>query len=294
MKQLFTFLILLAALAVRADLTPTNSVKISALSSATTPLTGNETVPLVQSGATKSATVSQLIAAATSQASASSNALQSQITANAATAAANTATASNYLFKVAGTNTTLIFAVSNYFATVTAGNAASTVTASNLLWLAIVTNTTAITAINAAGYQSAGQVSTAVNSAIAAAIGGVTNSGTINATNILTPPGAAYSYSSNAPVVIDLSRGSMQSATLLYYNNTISFSLTNAVSGQNVSMVVLRTGGMSANIAFGSPPNGFNLFNTAPATIGSVSPGKTILGQVQVFGTNIVFTMGTL
>ena len=201
MKQLFTFLILLAALAVRADLTPTNSVKISALSSATMPLTGNETVPLVQSGASKSATVSQLIAAATSQASASSNALQTQITANAAAAAANTATASNLLYKVAGTNTTLIAAVSNYFATVTAGNATATATASNLLWLTIGTNTTAIAAFNAAGYQTAGQVSTAINSALAAAIGGVTNSGTLIATNIVTPPGATYSYSSNAPVM---------------------------------------------------------------------------------------------
>lgn len=289
MKQLFTFLILLAALAVRADLTPTNSVKISALSSATTPLTGNETVPLVQSGATKSATVSQLIAAATSQASASSNALQSQITANAATAAANTATASNYLFNVAGTNTTLIFAVSNYFATVTAGNAASTVTASNLLWLAIVTNTTAITAINAAGYQSAGQVSTTVNSAIAAAIGGVTNSFALNSTNILTPQGK--NFVTTGTILLDMAAGNYQTVTVSNLAN-LSFAVINAADGQNLSILILKTGTKSQWLSLSATvPNGFKLVST---TFNTISQSANAAAQCQVFGTNIVLTAGQL
>ena len=290
MKFLSTLLIFaLTALAVRADLTPTNAVKGSALPSATTPLGGSESVFLIQSGATKIVTVNQLIASATAQANAITNSLQTQITANAATAAANTATASNFLYKVAGTNTTLIAAVSNYFATVTAGNATATATASNLLWLTIGTNTTAIAAINAAGYQTAGQVSTAINSAIAAAIGGVTNSGALNGTNILTPQGK--NFISTWPILLDLAAGNYQTVTASNVAS-LSFTVTNAADGQNVSLLILKAGSKSQWATMSATvPNGFRLIST---TFNTISQTANAAAQCQVFGTNIVLTAGQL
>ena len=76
---------------------PTSAVKISALSSATTPLTGAEIVPLLQSGATKTATVNQINAAPIAQGNAFSNNLQAQISAEISTRVANTGSTSNSL-----------------------------------------------------------------------------------------------------------------------------------------------------------------------------------------------------
>lgn len=97
MKTFTTILILSAALICWADVTPTSAVKISALSSATTPLTGAEIVPLLQSGATKTATVNQINAAPIAQGNAFSNNLQAQISAEISTRVANTGSTSNSL-----------------------------------------------------------------------------------------------------------------------------------------------------------------------------------------------------
>jgi len=102
MKFAFSILtVTLLTLCASAQTTFTNGTKISALVNATTPLTGSEVVPVNQGGVTKTTTVAQINNAPLAANTISSNALQTQVLANATTAAAANLATSNAIIGIA-------------------------------------------------------------------------------------------------------------------------------------------------------------------------------------------------
>jgi hypothetical protein len=231
MKTIFAILAaLVLAVSAPAQTSFTNGVKISTLTSATTPLSGSEIVPLNQSGTTKTVSVSQLLLAATSATAAASNYLAAVSGTNAAAIAA----ASNYLAAVISTNAASLAAVSNYLATLAnAANANATV-ASNALWLNF-TNYYPVS--NPGQYQSFSSVWSIANSAAATAVSNVaTNYG--KAIYSIVNYGLLNLGTNNSQNVwIDLSAGSLQFVTVTNKASTYLW-VTNQASGQNVTVIV--------------------------------------------------------
>jgi hypothetical protein len=297
MKFNLTLLLLVCSLAVRAA-SPTNTVTIDSLTTASTPLAGTEKVVLYQGGM-KSATVAQVIAAATSQINSTSNNLQTQITAEVSARAAQVTAASNLLWNIALTNSQFCTAVSNYFGAVTSANAAGTAAASNFLYTVISTNTTAIAALNAAGYQTAAQVVAAVNSGIAATLSGNTNNsavtyGTVTATNLITPQTKIYNVTNTVTVDVDMAAGNFQ---LINYQLTAAATLTlrpvNAANGQNVSLLIYNLSTRDYHVA----PAVYStnkLFAPSTGNLNVSSGGYNAAAQIQMFGTNAVVSYGVL
>lgn len=258
----------------------TNGVKISALTSAATPLSGSEIVPLVQSGATKTATVSQIIAAAISQGNAASN----YFTLVTGTNAAALAAASNYLALVVGTNAASSLAASNYLSTVTVSNTAAarayTLGVSNTITAALASY---YPTSNPSGFQNAGQVSAAATAAVATySATGITNGGTATLSNVV------YAVKDNGSVpvgntfTVDLAAASLQVVTVTNAGSLSNFQLaiTNLAAGQNVTLLIKIPSAAVAKYVL-SPAGCLNLSG------GTVTAGanKSVLANFTTLGT---------
>jgi|GEM_PF-3886956 len=273
MKKLFAFLALVA-LTSQAQTTFTNGIKGSALTSATTPLGGSELVYLIQSGTSKTATVSQVIAAATSQDNATTNGLVALILANTArdTTTSNTLTASVTAANAAITATT------NGLAALILANTARDTATSNTLTASL----TAATAANTATSNSiAGTAATVANAAVALyAANGATNGGSaslssLSVTNLTYPVLAFGNYdgsSSVSPFVVNLAAASFQTVT--FTNHSASYlGLSGIAPGENVT-VVIKNGYTSSE----------NFYYPACIQISSGASGITIsAGKYAVF-----------
>ncbi len=286
MKKLLSFLLAAVTLAASAQ---TNVVKVSALPSATTPLAGTEIVPLNQSGATKTATVAQIIASAVAQNNATASALTTA--SNALTSAVTTT--SNALASAVTVQTAANLTTSNRMVTVTAANASAITGASN-----------AITALlpgyyptnNPSGYQTASQVSTIANGAAAAALAGVTQSNgvasfaAVTATNVFYNVVDLGGLTNTASLTINASAATIQRLTVTATNSgtkNATLSLSNLSSGQNVYVLVQRTDwiiGATMNVVL---PSGTINLNSGAATFISVPTGKSLLLSFTVLGSSL-------
>ncbi len=291
--KFLTTLLLSAALAFVASAQITNGVKISALTSASTPLGGTELFALVQSGVTKSATIDQGQAKAT---------------------AANLATSNNFATVTANLNTGLLtvsnFSVnaSNYFQTVTAANAAADVTRSNSVAAIIAANDTTTSngvvtllgsyylASNPTGYQTAAQVTATANGAAAAALSGVTNGGTASFTNVvyLAKILTTNDASTTPTLSFDVSAAALQK---LYFTNAaagqaaVTISATNVLEGRSCSLLVkniTQAPGTTRQVTFTVTGTSFN---SGAATSFILTGGKyAIVNYYADDGTNLVWT----
>ena len=183
-KQLATFLLLALAPVAFAQTTFTNSVKGSALPSASTPLTGAESVLLIQSGATKTATVLQITAAATSQNLATSNALVAAVTVQAG---ANTGTSNTLSAQIAAqvsalnTASNALNTASNALAAAASAASAKDTATSNAL-------AAAASAAIAANTATSNSIAGAAAAAAASALAGYSGSGVTNGATASSPP----------------------------------------------------------------------------------------------------------
>ena len=288
MKTLFT-LILLATLPAFAQLT--NSIKVSALPSATTPLTGTEIVPLNQSGATKSATIDQVQAKAVGIANATSNTLVASL----ATLNGSLVTASNLLALRLGTNTTAITTTSNALQAQIGTNTAAIISTSN----SIMAN------VAGAGYATASAL-VATNTALTSAI----NNLAAGLGNTLTN-GGALSYSTLTASVLDL--GKITNTGIFYYtldlaaassqrlvvtNSSSTYQifyiyLTNAAAGQNVSLLIScqALNSVTPGMTIIATNALIKSYNSAGALNTIINKNKTGLLQFQVFdSSNILYS----
>lgn len=286
MKTLVTIL-LLAALPAFAQLT--NSVKVSSLPSATTPLTGTEIIPLNQSGSTKSATVDQVQAKAVGIANATSNSLTTSLGA----LNTNLVTVSNLLSLRIVTNTTALTTTSNALQSQITSNSAAIITASNSI----------LGTVASAGYATASALA-ATNSVLVATIGNVA----AGIGNTLTNGGAlTYSTltgsvldlgkmtnSSSVNVTLDMRAASYQKLTVTNNNSVtrnMQLYLTNAASGQNVSFLISCQSAYSPGMAVTVISSGLKSYNSAGVTNFTFNNGKTALVEFNVFDpSNILFS----
>ena len=287
MKTLLT-LILLATLPAFAQLT--NSIKVSALPSATTPLTGTEIVPLNQSGATKSATIDQVQAKAVGIANATSNALAGSVS----TLNGNFLAASNSLSLRIGTNSATITATSNALQSqITSGSAALTTTSNAIL-----------STVSSAGYATAAALDS-TNTALTAAINNlaagfgntITNGGALSYTT-LTGSVLNLGKITNSGLLdytLNLNAASNQKLTVTNSSGTyqiLSLYLTNITAGQNVSLLISCqsvTPTMSVLLK-----TAVKSYNAGGVTNFSFNNGKTALLQFQVFdSSNILYSAST-
>jgi hypothetical protein len=302
MKKLLA-IIGLAALALAAQAQLTNGVKISALGTATTPLAGSEIIPLVQSGTTKTATVTQVLKAAT----------------DSATSAQTYASGlSNILGALAFTSTTTLAKVTDAGNLARSNNIilanvtdAGTLARSNVVLLANVADAGSAAASNASAfylssnpsnYQNAAQVASTVNSAVSAAtFGAATNGGTVTfskviSTNVVTPSAnlGNYSYSGATNIAVDFTAGSFQQITLTPSTGGIAtgFRVTNCVDGQQVTLLVNR---LATSINYTpnlTTPPGYKMAGSSS----SFNTGSGVLLYLNwiVVGTNIIYSGSTL
>ena len=186
MKNFLPILILLAVVSI-AQAQLTNGVKISTLGTATTPLAGTEIIPLNQSGTTKSATVAQVIKAATDSATAAQNYSSGLSNLLGVLAFSNTIT----LAKVADAGS---LAKSNSLLLANVTDAGSLAKSNSVIVANIADAGTAArsnaTAFylsgNPSGYQTASQVTTTVNSALSA-LGFAQSNSAVNFSSVSAP-----------------------------------------------------------------------------------------------------------
>lgn len=277
----------------------TNSIGLPALVFATTPLAGTERVPLYQSGL-KSATVDQITANASGVALANnlgtSNALAA-VRANANTVSNSFLSVSNGFITLS--NNFVVGSNAFVFANASTSNAlaAANLSTSNQVAGLLQRTNTFYGANNPANYQSGAQVSSTVNSALAAA-GVVTNSGTASFANIATPtlnlgslttPSTAVDQTN---VLIDLSAAQFQTITIVPRsgNSTFRFIYTNAVDGVNVWLLAQANNGIAWYFAAGGNPDSWNASRqTNNFNVGS-SAGSGAMLNWQVIGGRVVFT----
>ena len=297
---------LLLASTCRAQIT--NGIKISGLPTVSS-ITGNETVPLNQSGVTKSATVAQIISAATAQDNATTNGLAALL----ATEVTARAGVSNFFTLVAGTNAAGTLSLSNYTVLSIGTNATALTTASNYLALRVGTNATALTtasnylalvaATNAAAANvTSNQVAALTNgtgtlslSAVSAKVIRGTTQGTV------TMDVSGFPVLTSTNVFLDFSAGSQQVWIITAANNGpnigqyVVFYPTNFSDGQTFSLLLPKATpsryGASTPATLGSAATiiGGNVIVTNQA-----SSGHGVFLNWLVIGTNIVFSGGGL
>jgi hypothetical protein len=278
----------------------TNSVTVNGLTSATTPLSGSELIPLYQSGL-KSATVAQVIKAASDAATAAqsygngvSNLLGTLARSNniilANVADAGTLARSNSL-NVANLTDAGSLARSNSLRLVNITDAGS----------AAYSNASAFyLASNPAGYQTAGQVSTAVNSAVAAAtFGTATNGGSVafssvQVTNLVTPTlqrTIVYPGGLTTNLLFDCAQGTFFLVNLKAEAGgvRVNLVLTNYVDGNQIAALV-KMDGASQQITVNQTcsPNPGNVLTTLSTVAAVPSAGQNFLYSWNVFGANIL------
>jgi hypothetical protein len=304
-------LVLLLATADAVTAQVTNTVKVSALPSAGT-ITGSEIIPMVQSGATVSASVNQIIAQAQAATASASNTLAAAQAATVTTLGAWT----NIIAANAGTN------LINLQASNTVIRAA--MTASNNVALA------AINATNAA-IQAALQASNAVYQAEIAAAGASGGSGgTLNVTNLVvtnivsgaittavfsatsliagnaeTPIYQISAPSGNISGVlvsnIDFSKGSFQVINAPINSGTptsvmLLFTPINWHNGDNVWLLVKNTESTAAYCGSSTTATGGTIdawgitANNGGYPVQMSGSVKSALLNWQVFGTQLIFT----
>ena len=285
MKKTFFTLMLFAHALGFAQLT--NSVKVSALPGATTPLAGTEIVPLVQSGVTKTATIGQICAAPTAANLASSNSLFSlSATISNALANLNSIEVSNRTAAVSNVNA-LAVTVSNALANL------NSIEVSNRT--AAITNLTGIVAtvsnyLWTVDYNSSNALSAAI-----AGIGSViTNGGnaTLNSVSASAYLNTAYTYSltNAATVTVDLSKSSLQVINLYSVPGSVTLTATNAAAGQNVTALLRVVTGSAG--AFYTDGLMLNLNSSGNSTGMNLPTGKTALITLLAVGsgqTNVLF-----
>ncbi len=277
----------------------TNSIGLSALVFATTPLGGTERVPIYQFGM-KSATVDQITANASGAALANnlatSNALAA-VRANANTVSNSFSSVSNSFVVVSNNFITASNAL--VFANAATSNAlaAANLSTSNQVAGLLQRTNTFYGANNPSNYQSGAQVSTTVNGALAAA-GVVTNSGTASFANLATPtlnlgslttPSTALDQTN---VLIDLSVAQFQTITIVPRTGTSAFCFiyTNAVDGVNVWLLASANNGIAWYFAAGGNPDSWNAARqTNSFNVGSAAGAGAMLNW-QVIGGRVVFT----
>ncbi len=303
MKNLLFIFTLLAAVTVQAA-TPTNTVTVPGLLFATTPLGGTERVPVYQSGL-KSATVDQIAAAAAALGNgAKSYALSAS---NILAAALQTATNNLALLSNSATATTTNFnAASNLFSARL--NSLGALSKSNILTLSNLADAGSVAgrgsndfylASNPANYQSGVQVTTTVNSALAAG-GGVTNGGTVVFANVATPTldlGSVTTLSSGTDstnYVVNLSASSFQKVivTPRTSNSKFNFVFTNAVDGENIWLLATAVNGIAWKFSASAGVDYWTVdsFGNPTTTLIVGSANTTALLNWQVIGGRVIFT----
>ena len=291
-KQILTLAALAALVNTATAQNPlTNAVKISALTSATTPLAGTETLPIVQSGATKSTTVSAVIFAATSANASTSNYFSLFSASNAAAITAS----SNYFALYSGSNAAAITASSNYFALYSGSNAAAILASSNGVIARIAGSNYLTPAILAtSNFQSGAQVTATIAGALATA-GAVTNAGAANfssvtTSNLVTPSAAinVYTYAANTNIVLDANAGTFQQITLTTSSGglTVNLTPTNTADGQQISLMIRNNRAGTLNVG---TPSGFKIYGTTNYTLTTSANNLTFLNWL-VISTNIILS----
>ena len=282
---ILTFALALAAVTASAQTTFTNGVKGSALTAATTPLSGLESVYLIQSGASKTATVSQVIAAATAQENATTNGLAALIATNTARATLIT----NGLAALIATNGLNDVATSNTLQSSIAANTTRDNVTSNYFNLVTTTNANAAAAALAANLATSNAILGIANAAAAQATAtGVTNGGNANFGNLNFTP----LIIGNVPATyfLNLSNASFQSITYTNTSGNSNLQLTNWSAGQSVTVFVKNQTGSPQTYGL---PNYFqtNVFNlTANAnTINSIPNGRVIVFNFVVLSASQVY-----
>ncbi|HEV2691553.1 MAG TPA: hypothetical protein VG347_01515 [Verrucomicrobiae bacterium] len=290
-----TFLVL--ALSAFADPTPTNSVKGSALSLATTPLAGTELVYMIQAGATKTVTAAQLNAAAIAQDTATSNSF-ALTRSDFLRVSNNDVTISNNYVVTSNTVAAMPAAIASSNFTSTAQ-----IKSSNFLSNVQVASSNFLNNVQVASsnFQSGAQVTATVNAAVAGAtLGTVTNNGvailnTLTASNIVVPtavfPTITLTTTGNN-INLDCSV-----ANLFLYNVTstggswdLHVRLTNFKDGQQIYAIVKINSGSTAGTMF-SPITyaGFNYYGTQLQG-SQFTSGDTWFFNWIVVGNNVVFS----
>ena len=292
------FCFLLSAFAATAQLT--NSVKVSALPSATLPLAGTELVPIVQqiagTNASRTATVDQLLAKATALDNATTNGLAALLTAETTsrTVAVSNALALSTNFNTAqlaalvGTNNILLAAIN-------AEIASRQVAVSNALVLTTNNYTGLLSALVGTNSALAGQIAT-----LAASIGqSITNGGTVtftraNITSLVNPSvnlgTVTQTGGTSTNHWLDFSAGTIQRLTLDVSGGgapTMLFAPTNAADGQQICLWLSSVRSVSAGSVTRSDIHG-------ASTIGPTTSGQNILMNWVVVGTSIIYCGGTI
>jgi hypothetical protein len=291
-KILITFLVGVAFVAGAQ----TNVVKVSALPSASTPLSGTEIVPLNQSGTTKTATVGQIIAAAITQDNATSNALQSAISANASAITAS----SNALSAAVVSNSAAILSSSNAF-----NNSIiylqGVVSTGQAYLNSLFANYYPLT--NPSNYQSGAQVLATANAAATAAVSGALNTnGTATFTSVTVPvvtypPLNLGTQTNGGTFLIDGSKAALQYGVISWQgggNKNCTLTLTNLAAGQNFTVALTRTdvGIFGGTYTVTLPSNAINL-NSGGATSVTVPNTKTCVVTFTTLGsglTNVIMS----
>ena len=275
---ILTFALALAAVTASAQTTFTNGVKGSTLTAATTPLSGSESVYLIQSGASKTATVSQVIAAATAQDNATTNGLAALI----ATNTTRDTLITNGLAALIATNGLNDVATSNTLQSSIAANTTRDNVTSNYFNLVTTTNANAAAAALAANVATSNSILATANAAAAQAVStGVTNGGNGNFANV------TYAVKDNGQspfnYVVNLAAASFQKVAFTNGSSGNCYvTVTNYAAGQNVTVLVVNTTG--ATKAFFFPNSSQN----------NVISGQS--GQSQNIGNNksVLFNFVTL
>ena len=289
MKKLLMLAMAALALASQAQ---TNLVKISALP-ATQLITGNELVPIVQTGTNRQANVNQIIAGASALAN-NCNAYFLLVDAT------NKATMATNLFALsAATNllTAAVAAQTNRIAELFS-HTNDPVAAARLTGLgnAIYGDTNNFyRTTNPNGYQTSGDVAAAV----AAGLAGVPTSGgsmtltTLTATNVVTPSRTSPvigGFTGSMVTNLDFSASSLQRVELFPGNvaSTAIFRPANAADGQQVYALVHSSVSVQVNSATVASGGLFSVRNVGSTL--TLAAGQYSLLNWIVMGTNIIYS----
>jgi hypothetical protein len=274
MKKLILLLLALALAPVAfAQTSFTNGVKGTALPAASTPLSGAESVFLIQSGTTKTATVSQLNAAAVAQNNGTSNTLASAVTLQAS---ANIATSNTLSSAITANASALVVASNNLASAVSAASAqATTVSNSVNFKLAGYYGTN-----NAAGYQTAAQVSATAAAAAAAAAAGIVSSNGAAAFGSIISSNTLYNVFDNGQATaktVNLGTASMQTVEFTNVSGNSVLSLTGYAAGQNVTIVCFNNTGSALTMTL---PVGIKNLVASAATLANIPTAGVVVFNI--------------
>ncbi len=282
-----------------ADYTPTNAVKGSALSMASTPLAGSELVYIIQSGATKMATAAQVQAAATAQDMATSNAYA--VTLGSFLSFSN----------VVNTFSNNMVIYSNQLAVFTNAAAATLTLQTNGLAAKIQGVTNALSGLllltndfyginNPAGYQTSSQVSSTVSAAVTAGLAGVaTANGNAVFTSVSAP--VYISATTNINLVLsgaqtittnlDCSASTVFYATVKAGSGSFTFTPVNLQDGEQVYLLVtVSSGSGSFTLKNGALPGGYTAVGTGALNVTAYSGYSYLLNWVCIGGSKVIFS----